>query len=110
MKMSLVFTSDWILKQDDLHQLQEDYFNSSEGFEYQMNSGEIQWFENFVKGRYEIADWIEENLVDRKGYIIRFQYGTGLNEALICDDCGGEAPMLSDDSALAKIFFYLFEG
>jgi hypothetical protein len=104
--MNKIYTSQEILETEDLYDLQE---LTSSGIEikYQMSPGEIQWYE-FVKGRYSIADYISENTDGN--FVLSIKDDAELSKYLDydCKDMG-KAVMLSDDSALQKIFFWLYQ-
>ena len=101
-----IYTSDEILGMDDLYQLQE-LVSSGTPFRYKMTKGESGWYE-FIKGKYSIADFIREN--SSVNYTILFDDMEEMSNTLD-DDCKdfGKAVMLSDESALQKIFFWLYQ-
>lgn len=92
------YTSDEILAMDD--------FYSDFPFTYQLTQGEIGWLE-FITGKYSIADYIRNNCNGDMVLTVRDEID--LSNAMD-DDCKGygKAVMLSDDTALQKIFFYLY--
>ena len=95
-----MYTSKQILDAEDLYDLAE-----SDSFQYLLTDGEIGWL-HFITGRYSIADYIEDNL-DADNVVTLDPYG--ISEALQADN--GNSPFatcLSEDTALAKIFFWLF--
>jgi hypothetical protein len=69
---------------------------------YKLTEGEIEWA-NFVKGNYSIAEHILENANDEN--IIELD-SYEFSKVLDGDNKGaGMAPMLSEDSALQRLFF-----
>lgn len=94
-----VYSSDEILALDDLYEIQE-----NGNCRYQLTDGEIGWL-NFVRGRYSIADVIDNNLDDGIVYLDCDEISQALDE-----DCGhyGKAVCLADDTALQKILFWLY--
>lgn len=97
------YTSSEILQAEDLYELQDTFSSSAVPFYYEMTAGEIEWLD-FVKNRYSIAGWIEKQ---RKGNVLCFNCATELREVLKDDGMHPKAPMLSDESALQKLFFWL---
>ena len=97
--------SDDILAADDLYELQEEFCCYGNSFTYQLTLGELGWLD-FVRGRYSIADWIDSNL---NGDLLTFDTPDRMSRALD-DDClgAGKAVCLSDDTALQKLFFWMF--
>ena len=106
-----IYTSKEILAKDDLWELQEDFCCFWMSFKYVMTDGELGWLD-FVRGRYSIADWIDENLecIDNEGetYVLTFSDPESLSQALEDDDYGNghKAVCLDDDTALQKLFFW----
>ena len=96
------YTSDQILAFDDLYALQE-----CDRFEYQLTADEIQWL-YFVDDKYSIADFIYNNLSDD---ILIFDDSWAMSKALDDDNgnSGRKAACLSEDTALAKLFFWLYD-
>ena len=101
-----IYTSDDIEKKDDLYDLQE-MGSSGIPIKYQMTKGEIEWY-RFILGKYSIADFIDDNTTG--DFLLTIDDENGMSRALD-DDCNGfgKAVMLSDDSALQKIFFWLYQ-
>lgn len=69
-----------------------------------MTEGEIGWL-MFIQGKYSIADWVMANM-DEDG-ILTFNCPFEMAEALNDDMYSYKAVMLSDDTALQKLFFWL---
>jgi hypothetical protein len=100
------YTSEFILDQDDLYSLQDTFNSSWIEFEYQMTEAELGWLD-FVRGKYSIADWIDENL---DGDVLTFTDPHSMSEALDNDCHGwGKATCLDDATALQRLFFWLYE-
>ena len=97
--------SEDILAADDLYNLQDSFCTYGDSFTYQLTPGELEWLE-FVRGRYSIADWIDDRL---NGDLLTFTTPESMSRALD-DDClgAGKAVCLSDDTALQKLFFWMF--
>ena len=104
-----IYTSEEILARDDLYDIQKDFCCFGESFKYVMTDGELGWLD-FVRGRYSIADWINENLecVDdvKMIHVLTFSDPESLSQALEDDDCQNKAVCLDDDTALQKLFFW----
>ena len=102
-----MYTSKQILKMDELYDIQERAGNGV-SVKYWVTDDEIGWLD-FVRGRYSIADWMDENMIDG---VLSIE-SIGLSDALD-NDCGGfgKAVCLSDETALQKLFFwcYIDEG
>ena len=95
------YTSKEILEMEDLYNLQE-----QDLVKYQMTQDEIQWLD-FIEGKYSIADYIIENTDNDMILEIDPYY---LSKVLDSDCNGaGKAVMLSDDTALQRIFFWLYQ-
>ena len=99
------YTSEEILNSEDLYELQDSFCCSGISFNYELTKNELQWLK-FVNGRYSVSDWINENL---QGNILTFNNDYEMSKALD-NDCmhSGKAVCLSDDSALQKLFFWLY--
>ena len=97
-----LFTEKEILEDVDCPDWAEE-FSIDGGIYYKLSDGENQWLD-FVRGRYSIADYIDDN-TDSDGLtrFDTFEFSKALD-----DDCGGfgKAVCLSHDTALQKIFFY----
>jgi DNA polymerase sigma len=98
-----LYTSKDILSKDNLFELQDSFSFFGVPFKYEMTEGELRWID-FVIGRYCIADWIVSNL---KGNILTFDCPIALKEAIEGDGMDNKAVMLSDDTALQRLFFWL---
>ena len=99
-----IYTSKEILKKEDLYDLQDSFSSSGISFKYQLTQGEINWL-TFVKNRYSIGDFVINNL-DNKN-VLSFNCAFEMSEALKDDGVDCKAIMLSDESALQKLFFWL---
>lgn len=100
-----LYTSNEILEQEDLYPLQDTFGSSGISFQYRMTGEELGWL-TFVQGRYSIADWIMDNL---EADVLTFDCPETMSRAMD-DDCegAGKAVCLSDDTALQKLFFWLY--
>ena len=99
-----VYRSNEILNSEDLYELQNSFSSSGSPFKYQLTEGEIGWAK-FNKGKYCINDFVLKN-TDEKN-ILTFDCPFELSEALVNDDSPNKAVMLSDETALQKLFFWL---
>jgi hypothetical protein len=99
-----VYRSEEILNAEELYKLQDSFSSSGSPFKYQLTEGEIEWAK-FNKGKYCINDFVLKN-TDEKN-IFTFSCPFELSKALINDDSQGKAVMLSDETALQKLFFWL---
>ena len=101
------YTAEGILAKEDLYDLQDSFCCSGIPFQYQLTQGEIDWW-MVITGKYCIADWIETNSDGE--FLLTFDDPMAMSKVLD-DDCqgAGKAVMLSDDSALQKIFFWMYE-
>lgn len=98
------YTSEQIKEAEDLYNLQDSFCCFGIPFRYQMTKGEIKWF-RMVRNRYSIADFIEANTDGN--FCLTFDDPESLTRALEEDDMSPKAVMLSDDTALQKLFFWL---
>ena len=98
-----LYTSEEILSKDDLYKLQDSFSSLGVPFKYKMTESELAWLD-FVKNRYCIADWIASNLKDD---VLTFDCPVSLTEAIELDGMNNKAVMLSDDTALQRLFFWL---
>jgi hypothetical protein len=103
-----MYSSEQILAMDDLYELQE---KASSGIpiEYQLTQGEKGWLD-FIRGKYSIVDYVDENTSPWHGVsVLTIHDDMAMSQALD-DDCKGwgKATMLSDDTALQKLFFWLY--
>lgn len=96
------YTSKEILS-SDLYSLQDSFSCSGSPFKYQLTKEEFDWVK-FIKGKYCIADFIFNNI---ENLVLTFSDPFALSEALINDGIPNKAVMLSDDTALQKLFFWL---
>lgn len=103
----LAYNSDEILQADDLYELQDSFSCSGTPFKYQMTPAELGWLDH-VRGKYSIADWIDKNL-DSQG-LLTFDDSQEMSEALLNDGIPQKAVMLSDETALQRLFFWLSEN
>jgi hypothetical protein len=95
----MIHTSESLKSQDGDY---ENYhYQLEDGDKYRLTEDELHWLD-FVRGRYSIADHIDQNMTD--GVYTLDTHGLG--EAL--DETGmfPKAVCLSDDTALQAIFFY----
>ena len=100
-----IYTSEEILEMEDLCEISE-----SCEVKYIMTEGEIGWLD-FVRGRYAIADYVLDNSEENdNGELVLSINSPDMSEALIDDDCAesGKAVCLSDDTALQRLFFWMF--
>ena len=104
--MKEIYTSEEILGCEDLYCLQDTFCSSGIPFIYLMSSGEMGWLD-FIRNKYSIADWIDSHSIE--GALI-FNDMYSMSKALD-DDCNGlgKAVMLSDCTALQKLFFWLYD-
>ena len=98
-----IYSSKEILEMDELYELQDTFLSGGCPFQYEMTDGEIEYL-SFVRGRYCIADWIDKNL---DGTILTFDSPFSLSKAINDDGMPNKAVMLSDDTALQKLIFWL---
>ena len=99
-----IYNSTEILNNEDLYELQDSFSSIGTPFKYQLTEGEIGWAK-FNKGKYCINDFVLKN-TDEKN-ILTFDCPFELSEALVNDDSPNKAVMLSDETALQKLFFWL---
>ena len=99
----MIYTSEYITEQKDLYQFQ-DLRSSGIPFKYQLTDGEVEWA-YFLRHRYEIADWVIENTDDQN--VLTFGDYDGLTAALKNDGMHPKAVMLSENSALHRLFLWL---
>lgn len=98
------YTSDQILELGDLYELQDTFASSGIPFRYRLTWDEHIWALE-LKGKYVISDWVLSNL-DEEGFVT-FNCPFELSRALSEDGMAPLAVMLSDDSALQRLFFWL---
>ena len=98
-----LYTSSQILGMEDLYELQDTFSSCGIAFKYELTEGELGWAK-FIKGKYSIADWVLENT--EKG-VLTFNCPFALSEAIHNDGMEHKGVMLSDDTALQKLFFWL---
>ena len=95
----MIHTSESLKAQDGDY---ENYhYQLEDGEQYRLTEDELHWLD-FVRGRYSIADHIDQNTTD--GIYTMDSYGLG--EALGETGMFPKAVCLSDDTALQAIFFY----
>lgn len=97
------YNSNDILNMDDLYELQDSFSSSGTPFQYEMTEDEINWA-LFIKDKYCIADFIFNNLNENT---LTFNCPFALQEALNNDGIENKGVMLSDDTALQRLFFWL---
>ena len=98
------YNSKYILESDDLYDLQDSFCCSCTPFKYQLTNDEIEWCK-FIKGRYGIADYIYNN--SDNNFLLTFNSPIELSDTLKYDGMPYKAVMLSDETALQKLFFWL---
>lgn len=101
-----IWTSEEILAAEDLYDLQDSFGSLGIPFKYQLTDEEIEWA-LFIHGSYEISDWVLENMDDNG--VITFGNGTEMSQALHDDGMAPKAVMLSDHTALQRLFLWLAE-
>jgi hypothetical protein len=103
--MHKIFTSEEILSKDDLYDLQ-DMASMGQTIYYKLTEAEKGWVD-FVRGRYPIADYIDQNETDGILAIDAYEMSKALDE-----DCEGfgKGVCLSDDTGLQRLFFWLYGG
>ena len=99
-----IYTSNLILHLDDLYNLVFTFSSCGIPFKYKITEEELHWAK-FNKGKYSINDWVLEN-IDKDGYLI-FNCPIELSKCLKDDGIEHKAVMLSDETALQKLFFWL---
>lgn len=97
-------TSQEILEREDLYDLQDSFSSSGTPFKYQLTKGEYEWAK-FIRGKYCISDFVLDNTDE--DLVLTFNCPYELSEALLNDGMSHKAVMLSDDTALQKLFFWL---
>ena len=100
-----IYNSEKILNSEDLYELQDSFSSSGTPFKYQLTDGEIEWAK-FNKGKYCINDFVLSNTDENN--ILSFDCPFEMSEAIYSDGCEPKAVMLSDDTALQKLFFWLY--
>lgn len=100
-----IYTSNEILQSEDLYEIQEIVGSFGLSIKYQLTLDELKWVD-FVRGRYSIADYIDKNSNENNVLTIDLQVSKALD-----DDCGGfgKAVCLSDNTALQKILFWVYQ-
>lgn len=101
-----IYTSKEVLSENDLavYDLQDSFLSSGTPFKYKLTESEYDWA-LFIKNKYSISDFVLKNTDENK--IMTFNCSFELNEALQNDGINHKAVMLSDDTALQKLFFWL---
>jgi len=95
----MIHTSESLKAQDG--RFENYHYQLDDGDQYKLTEGELGWLV-FVRGRYSIADHIDDNMVS--GVYTMDSYSLGV--ALAEDGIDHKAVCLSDDSTLQAIFFY----
>ncbi len=98
------YTSEEILKNEDLYELQSEFCSCAVPFRYKMTESEYEWAK-FIEGKYSISDFVLRNT--DTDLILSFNCPFELNKALSDDGMSPKAVMLSEDTALQKLFFWL---
>jgi hypothetical protein len=96
---TLVHTSESLKAQDG--RFENYHYQLDDGQRYRLTDDELIWLD-YVRGRYAIADHLDENMVDD----VYTMDSIGLGEALEETGMFSKAVLLSDDTALQAIFFY----
>ena len=99
-----IYTSKEILELEDLYELQDKFVCMGIPFKYKITEAEINWAK-FNKGKYSINDWVLKN-IDENGLLV-FNCAFELEECLQSDGIDHKAVMLSDETALQRLFFWL---
>lgn len=105
MNSTKTYHSQQILEAEDLYELQDTFSSSGSKFHYVITEAEIGWVD-YVKHAYGTAALIDQWL-DRDTGIVTFEDPYDLREALDGDGMDSTAPMLSDDTSLQRLFFWL---
>ena len=83
------------------------HYALEDGQRYALTDGELYWL-NFTRGRYAIADHIRENSdISDDGRLVYTVDQYGITDALKADGLES-VPMLSEDTTLYAICWYLF--
>jgi proteasome assembly chaperone (PAC2) family protein len=100
-----IHTSKSLKSQDD-DECENYHYQLVDGEKYLLTDGEADWLFDWVKGKYEIASHLIDNIEETdQGYVYTID-SIGLGEALEADQMFPKAVMLSDDSTLQAVFFY----
>lgn len=99
-----MYTSNKILKSEDLYGLQDSFCSSGIPFKYQLTKEEYQWAKH-LKNKYCIANFVLKNTDEN--LVLSFNCQFELSKAIIDDGYPNKGVMLSDDTALQKLFFWL---
>jgi len=99
-----LYTSEEILAAPDLYELQHRFCCLGLTFQYQMTESEMDYVAH-IKGAYRISDWILRN--SNSTGLITFNRVEDVKGCLQSDGNPNKAVMLSDDTALQKLFFWL---
>lgn len=102
-----IYNSKEILQAENLYLLQDEFCSSGIPFKYQITKEEYEWA-RFIKGKYCISDFVLKNT--DTDLVLSFDCPFELNEALSNDGMQPKAVMLSDDTALQKLFFWLADS
>ena len=102
--LNKVYSSSEILQAEDLYGIQDKACSSGMSIHYAMTPDEMGWLD-FIAEKYSIWDYITNNL---NGNILTID-AMEISQAMD-DDCGGwgKAVMLSDETALQKILFWVY--
>ena len=95
----MIHTSESLKTQDG--EFENFHYQLEDGEQYRLTEGELGWLA-FVRGRYSIADHLEENMIDG----VYTMDCMGLGEALEGEGSYCKATCLSDDTTLQAIIFY----
>jgi len=93
-------TTETLQAQDD-EQGDNYHYQLMDGEQYRLTDGELGWLD-FVRGRYCIADHLDQN-IESGVYTVDTM---GLGQAMMDDDMFPKIVMLSEDSVLHRIAFF----
>lgn len=106
-----LYTSEQILDDKNdllLYEIQEAVTSTGTGIHYKMTDDEMGWLKH-VTGKYSIADYVLANLDEDN--ILTIEDSDEMTKALDADNAGaGKATMLSDNTALQRIFFFCWDS
>ena len=88
----------------ELYDIAEKISSFGMTYDYKLTNSEKGWID-FVRGRYSIADYLDERMIDDDTVRLDDELSKALD-----DDCkgAGKAVCLSDDTDLQAIFFYSY--
>ena len=101
----MIHTSESLKALDDT--FENFHYALEDGEQYALTDGELDWLK-FTRGRYAIADYIRANSeISDDGRLVYTVEQDGINDALKADGLQS-VPMLSEESTLYAICWYLF--